>query len=191
MDTIIFLPGGGGSILELAGDQVWPPSILEFCTHYGRLQELLDPSVQATDIIDSIPPHELIAVPVYRQLVEDLTNISGKTGASFVPFPYDFRKSVFDSALALKATIRSCYSNGSRSITLVAHSTGNQVARAVLEYKMWHGQAWFSGIKRYVGICGPHFGAPEVLEYGLGRSKRHANVQSGPPIPRHVPTFPL
>ncbi len=70
----------------------------------------------------------------------------------------------------MQATVEDCYNNGAQSITLVAHSTGNQVARAVLENVKWQVQPWFGSLDRYVGICGPHFGVPEVLEYGLGLS---------------------
>lgn len=170
MDTIIFLPGGGGSILELDGGQVWPPTLWEFLTHYGRMQQLQNPAVKATEIVNSIPPNQLIAVPVYRPILEDLYAISTAKNVSFIPLPFDFRKSVFNSAKVLKAQIQKCCSNGATSITLVCHSTGNQVARALLENVTWQKQPWFSSVGRYVGVCGPHFGVPEVLEYGLGLS---------------------
>jgi len=170
MDTIVFLPGGGGSCLALQGNEVWPPTLLEFATQYGRLPQLLDRRVIPTGVVDSIPPGQLFACPVYRTILDDLTQIGNTEGAAFVPFAYDFRKSVLDSAKALKANIEDLYNNGSRSITLVCHSTGNQVARALLENLKWQGQAWFNSVDRYVGICGPHLGVPEVLEYGLGLS---------------------
>ena len=170
MDTIIFLPGGGGSSLALQGYEIWPPTLWEFATHYGRLPQLLDPRVVSTGIVDSIPPDQLLACPVYRPILDDLGGIGKSQNANVIPFPYDFRKSVFSSAKALKTQIEHCYNDGGRSITLVCHSTGNQVARAVLENVKWQGQPWFSSVNRYVGICGPHFGVPEVLEYGLGLS---------------------
>jgi hypothetical protein len=75
---------------------------------------------------------------------------------------------VFDSAKALKGKIQECYDDGARSITLVCHSMGNHVARALLENVKWHGGAWFKSVSRYVGICGPHSGVPELLKYALG-----------------------
>lgn len=175
VDTIIFIPGGGGSVLRLPGDSsdddpVWPPSLFEFITHYDRLQELLDPRLQATDIVNTIPLNSLIAYPVYAPILSDLYQIRDQTQANLIPFPYDFRKSICDSAAALVAQIEACYNGGSRSIALVCHSTGNQVARAVLENVGCQKQGWFGCLTLYVGICGPHFGVPEVLEYGLGLS---------------------
>ena len=174
MDTIILLPGGGGSILTVGGDpqgvQIWPPTLWEFATQYGKMPQLLDPALRAAGIINSIPTDSLLAWPVYRPLISDLMAISSSTApnVNFIPFPYDFRKSIFDSAHKLRTTIEACYNSGARSITLVAHSTGNQVARAVLENVKLQAQPWFASLNRYVGICGPHFGVPEVLEYGLG-----------------------
>jgi phospholipase A1 len=170
LETIIFLPGGGGSCLTLNGVSVWPPTPLEFVTHYSRLQQFLDPGLVATQILSSIPPNALVSWPVYGPILEALQAMAAASNLKLIPFPYDFRKSVFDSAAGLQAAIVNCYNTGDVPVTLVCHSTGNQVGRAVLENKQLQAQPWFSCLKRYIGICGPHFGVPEVLEYGLGLS---------------------
>jgi hypothetical protein len=170
LETIIFLPGGGGSCLTLNSVSVWPPTVLEFITNYSRMPQFIDPGVIPTQILSSIPPNDIISWPVYGPIVADLEQMANSNNFNFVPFPYDFRKSVFDSANDLMAQIVNCYNAGDVPVTLVCHSTGNQVARAVLENTQWQSQPWFGCLKRYVGICGPHFGVPEVLEYGLGLS---------------------
>jgi hypothetical protein len=170
LETIIFLPGGGGSCLTLNNESVWPPYWWEFASHYSRLQQFLDPGVVASQVLSSIPPNQILSWPIYGPILDDLQTMAHSNHFNFIAFPYDFRKSVFDSAYALKEQIVDCYNGGDVPVTLVCHSTGNQVARAVLENKNWWSQPWFSCLKRYVGICGPHFGVPEVLEYGLGRS---------------------
>ena len=90
MDTIIFLPGAGGSRLALQGAEVWPPTLGEFLSHYGRLPQLLDPQVIPTGIVDSIPPNQLFAWPVYRPILEDLATIGASQSVTVVPFPTTF-----------------------------------------------------------------------------------------------------
>jgi hypothetical protein len=75
---------------------------------------------------------------------------------------------IFCSADKLASMIADCVNNGSNSVTLVCHSMGNLLARIVLESGKYNNQIWFSKIDRYVGICGPHAGVPEILEYALG-----------------------
>ncbi len=101
MDTIILLPGGGGSILTLngdpQGDQIWPPTLLEFATQYGRLPQLLNPLLGAVGIIDSIPPNQLLAWPVYRPLLGDLFAISNalqKSTSSSSPMIFERASSI-------------------------------------------------------------------------------------------------
>jgi hypothetical protein len=154
----------------LNGESVWPPTPKEFATQYSRLPQFLDSGVVPTEILSSIPPDQIVSWPVYGPIVADLQQMAASKNLNFIPFPYDFRRSVFDSANDLKTQIVDCYNSGDIPVTLICHSTGNQVARAVLENTQWQSQPWFSCIARYVGICGPHFGVPEVLEYGLGLS---------------------
>lgn len=169
MDTIIFLPGGGGSTLALQGQEIWPPYWWEFITGYTRLQQFLNPNATATGIVDEIPL-PIFSYDVYRPLLDDLQFIANSMNYRSFNFPYDFRKNDFLSARRLAVFIEGCVNKGSASITLVCHSTGNLVARALLESSVYSKKPWFKKIGMYVGICGPHLGVPEVLEYGLGLS---------------------
>lgn len=45
---------------------------------------------------------------------------------------------------------------------------GNLLARVILESGDYSSKSWFGNIKRYVGICGPHYGVPVIMEYTLG-----------------------
>ena len=47
---------------------------------------------------------------------------------------------------------------------------GNLLARIILESGDYSSKSWFGNIKRYVGICGPHYGVPVILKYTLGLS---------------------
>ncbi len=169
MDTIIFLPGGGGSRLALRGQEIWPPYWWEFITGYTRLQQFLDPGATATGIVDAIPLGiPILRYEVYQPLLDDLNFIAQAMNRQSFNFPYDFRKNDLLSARRLAAFVERCVNEGSEAITLVCHSTGNLVARALLEGGIYSNRTWFSKIGMYVGICGPHFGVPSVLEYGLG-----------------------
>jgi hypothetical protein len=45
---------------------------------------------------------------------------------------------------------------------------GNLLARWLIESGVYAGEPWFSSVCHYVGICGPHYGTPENLEYVAG-----------------------
>jgi Lecithin:cholesterol acyltransferase len=168
MDTIILVPGGGGSRLTLQGTEVWPPTIPEIeLFGYQRTTELRSPSVKLGTILDGIPK-PIICYGVYQPIQDDLAQIAKSCGSKFVNFPYDWRKDVIASAAALAAKIKSCAKNANDEITLVCHSMGNLLARIILESGDYSGKSWFGNIKRYVGICGPHRGVPVILEYTLG-----------------------
>jgi Lecithin:cholesterol acyltransferase len=167
MDTIILVPGGGGSRLTLQNKEVWPPTLLEFGIGYHRTTELRSPNVKVGTILDGVP-QPLPCYGVYQPLQDDLAKIAKSCGAQFVNFPYDWRKDVVSSAEKLAAKIKSRVSSSSDKITLVCHSMGNLLARIILESGDYASKSWFGNIKRYVGICGPHYGVPVILEYTLG-----------------------
>jgi hypothetical protein len=169
MEGIVFVPGAGGSILELDGQQIWPPSLQEFIFGYQHVAELQEKAVKATGIFDVYPPGAAVyCYDVYRTLQGDLNDIADQSGATRLDFFYDWRRDVTETADKLAKKIAGLVSDGCSSVTLVCHSMGNLVARYILESGKYSAKAWFDKIDRYVGICGPHFGVPEALEYALG-----------------------
>lgn len=168
METIIFVPGAGGSRLKLLNQEIWPPDPGEILfTGYHRVSELLDRRVKVTKVLDVYPPGALIpCYEVYSPLQYDLNKIANDQGFNRLDFPYDWRVDIAKSAAKLASKISSSASGS--SITLVCHSMGNLVARTLLESGVYSSKPWFSKITKYVGICGPHFGVPEILEYVLG-----------------------
>ncbi|MGC1938108.1 MAG: hypothetical protein WA697_07630 [Pseudolabrys sp.] len=167
MDTIILVPGGGGSRLTLQNQEVWPPTLLELAVGYNRTTDLRSSNVKVGTILDAIPKL-FPCYDVYRPLQDDLAKIAKSCGAQFVNFPYDWRKDVISSTEKLAAKIKSSVKSSSDEITLVCHSMGNLLARVILESGDYSSKSWFGNIKRYVGICGPHYGVPVILEYTLG-----------------------
>jgi hypothetical protein len=171
METIILVPGGGGTKLKLKSQELWPPTLTEMIIGYQRITELQDSRVKATTVIDVYPP--LPCYEVYKPLQDDLNTIAKyfTPAVRRVDFAYDWRKDIAWSANQLASKIASCVSSGSSSITLVAHSMGNLLARTILESGDYSSKPWFDKITRYVGICGPHAGVPEMLECALGLKK--------------------
>jgi len=168
METIILVPGGGGSKLELKKHEIWPPTLAEVTSNYQRITELQDPGVKATKIIDVFPP--LPCYEVYKPLQDDLDIIANSftPAANRIDFAYDWRKDIAWSADQLASEIEACVNAGSTSVTLVAHSMGNLLVRLILEGGDYSSKGWFDKITRYVAICGPHFGVPYILECALG-----------------------
>lgn len=162
---MILVPGPQGSRLTLNGEEIWPPTVPEMIGGYNRMNKLLDPNAQFTTIVDKIEFFR-----AYQQLQDDLQYIANQSNGtkSRLDFPYDWRKDLLKTADRLASVIKDCVDNGSNSITLVCHSGGNLVARALLEGPNYKNENWFRNITKYVGICGPHFGVPRILEYALG-----------------------
>src|SRR5574337_1155105 len=146
MDAIVFIPGILGSRLSLAGREVWPPTPVEAWSGYHRIPQLMDPGVVATEIIDNV-----LCFQFYKPIDDDLAYIAAATGAAKIDFFYDWRKDI-------KLT----------TAPLLAHSMGGLIARLLLESGDYARETWFAKIKRFVGICNPHHGAPQALAEAMG-----------------------
>ena len=53
METIILVPGGGGSRLTFKGQEIWPPTLGEVAGGYQHLTELQDSRVKVAKIVDA------------------------------------------------------------------------------------------------------------------------------------------
>src|SRR5690349_21682398 len=165
METIILVPGGGGTRLTFKGQEIWPPSLGEVAGGYQHLTELQDSRVKVDKVVDAVPKL-FPCYQVYKPLQDDLNTIAKKRGVRRVDFPYDWRKDVFSAVGKLASKITSCVNKGSTSITLVCHSMGNLVARLILDIGDYPNLS--HNMTEYVVTWGPHSGVPRVLEYALG-----------------------
>ncbi len=169
MTTIILVPGGGGSRLSLNGQEIWPPDFWEMSGGYQRINELQDPDVVATGLFEVYPPGSFIyCQDVYLTLKSDLDHIASTLGYQRLDFYFDWRLDVRVSADQLATRIASFVANGMGPVILVCHSMGNLLARWILESGNYSSTSWFNSVSLYLGICGPHFGTPENLEYVAG-----------------------
>lgn len=161
--TIIFVPGILGTELFLNEDKIWPPSPSEMVTGYRRLSSLMDPKVEAKEPISNV-----LIVDFYDSLQEDLKSIAKSIEANFIPFGYDWRKSIAESAKDLSDRIRYEVSETNQEIILVAHSMGGLLCRYLLESGEFTKEPWFRQIKRLVGLAVPNIGSPLALVRALG-----------------------
>jgi hypothetical protein len=167
MGSIIFLPGILGTRLYLGPEEIWPPTIQEYLTHYGRIDKLLDAAVTSGDPIDAV-----CVKKIYQGLLDDLIEIasarSGGPVRTFHSFGYDWRRDLFDIAGSIADRIDALPDDGRSEIHFVGHSMGNLIIRLILESGNFNQRPWFSNVKTLVSLAGPHKGAPTALIRALG-----------------------
>jgi hypothetical protein len=181
MEVIFLVPGIEGSRLSLGTEEIWPPTPWEAVTGYHRIDKLLDSKTIATGIIDEVTSF----YPVYKPLMEKLDEIASAIGAKRVNFFYDWRPDFWISTAPfvpaselLAKAIEKSVRDGASSITLVCHSMGSLVARLVLESPKYKNEDWFKKILRFIGLCGPHLGAPVALGRALASEGSSTGVSA-------------
>ncbi|WP_150125974.1 hypothetical protein [Brevundimonas sp. LM2] len=167
MQAILFVPGIMGSRLSLRGQEVWPPTPVEAVRGYRRIVALADPAVRPTAVIDRVA-----CLPVYGPILDDLRDIaSGTAGvpkASFIAFPYDWRRDLREAAESLATLVEEVMEEGSDEIVLVAHSMGGLVARWFLESGGFEDRPGWRAVTRLIALAVPHAGAPVAVSRALG-----------------------
>jgi pimeloyl-ACP methyl ester carboxylesterase len=161
MGTELFLPGGGAS-----PEKVWPPEPLETQFGYKRRAKLADPRVVPGRIISKVLCFDFYQ-PVL-DLLGDLGFTPDGTAQRLIPFPYDWRLDLFDTAARLAQVLDAAHDAGASRISLVGHSMGGLICRLLLEARTWRGRPWFGAIDQFIAIATPHLGAPLALGRVLG-----------------------
>lgn len=172
MHRVVLLPGIMGSRLALDAEEVWPPTIVEAMFGYGRLAELQQPSLRATDVIRAVSCYS-----VYDSLINRLHEWgfveapdSGARG-QLVVWPYDWRLDIRTTAAAFSLAMRELAdADPQGTLSLVAHSMGGLVARYALEVSdpALGNTGWRSRVNLLVTMGTPHLGAPLALVRALG-----------------------
>ncbi len=155
--VLYVLPGIMGSKLKADNDEIWL-NFLKVAT--GCLNELaIEKDVEAVGIIGS----------TYKKLVDYFSNYY-----YVIPFPYDWRRSIFDAADALNVHIKETLSQGAKSISFIAHSMGGLVFRAFAlkhEADTWK-EVNEKGNCRALLLGTPHLGSYAVPRLFMGIDRR-------------------
>lgn len=167
MGAVFFLPGILGTEMKLAGEKIWPPSPVEVKFGYERIAKLMDPNAEAGDPIRSV----WSVFKVYDAMYHDLKEIcAGEHGApnprDFVFWGYDWRVDIQETADLLANALRD--HDAQDDVHIVAHSMGCLVSRLVLEDSRFQQEDWFSKIKTFTAMAGPHEGAPVAIARAMG-----------------------
>jgi pimeloyl-ACP methyl ester carboxylesterase len=158
-----------GSRLSLGAEEVWPPTPKEVVFGYGRLTQLLDPTLRATDVIRSVSCYEVYAPLIERLAAWGYPEAPGTTSTGHLTvWPYDWRLDNCSTAKSLAGYLRTIADRG--PIFLIAHSMGGLIARYALEVSdpALGDLRWRSKVQALVMMGTPHRGAPLALVRAVG-----------------------
>lgn len=173
IDAVVFVPGICGSVLVEGDETIWPgtPGQVVFNSYPDRYVNILSSSttLRATDVLRSVPLTLLgLTVHHFPGYGRALTALEGmgysEVGGSLIPFPYDWRKDIRESARALHTRLSQPDLQG-RRVAVVAHSMGGLVSRFALE-KL--GIPSDLNLQLLALLATPHLGAPVALQNVLG-----------------------
>lgn len=156
--NVIFAPGVMGSTLQSEGlGGVWWVDML-------RARNELDKLGLTSNGKDDLETNAVIrpgAIDISYVPFRKAVATSGVFGGT-VQFPYDWRRSLRDSADALRDTILHTYDEYGEKVHLVGHSMGGLMIRSTL---MIHGNQLWPKVDRIVFIGTPHYGSPSIAGY--------------------------
>ncbi len=175
--SVLFLPGIQASRLYQDGffgteDQVWEPTNL-FSQDVRNLRMTADGEslndIYTRDIIDSVPG----IGDVYAEFGNFMDNlVEEDVIVDWTPFAYDWRYDVFDVAEdgtqyenstenPAEEVLRLAASSTSGRVTIVAHSNGGLLAKAIVDELEAQNQA--DKVDRIVLIGSPQLGTPKAI----------------------------
>ena len=201
-DLVVVVPGIGGSVLSAAGRgaggnvssagrarfSTGPVTAASALVSPGRLDLAGSPDLMPTGLVTgftAIAP--LVTLPGYRGLLRHLSDtfdgvvtdvyrppVPISPDADVLLFPYDFRRSVAETALRLDQAVGEALRNrgaaaGGGQVIVLAHSMGGLVAR------YWAGAlGGWQRCRALIMLGTPHRGAPKAMDWlvngaGAGR----------------------
>ena len=206
---IVVLPGIGGSVLARPGgahDVVWdagPGDIADLVFRSGRMSVEEAPHLEPLGLTESTKFLGFTVVPGYEKLLEQLSEFGvvdrrgdpehPVPGADVVAVPYDFRRSIVESAERLDAVVCAHLQDASEAeragrVIVVAHSLGGLVAR------VWMGLVGrWPWCRALITLGTPHRGAPKALQWLVNgvRLKGPTEMLRGwPSVVQLLPRYP-
>jgi CHAT domain-containing protein/pimeloyl-ACP methyl ester carboxylesterase len=155
MQPIVFvLPGIMGSHLTVGDSRVWLNYLALLAGGLGDLSDVEAKNIQPASLIGDY----------YRKLCEYLAN-----SHEVIPFAYDWRRSVGDTAKLLAAEVEKALGRSTQPVRLLAHSMGGLVARAMIAQRpeLWDRICDRDG-GRFVMLGTPNRGSHTIIEALLG-----------------------
>lgn len=177
---VVVIPGIGGSVLESQrGDVLWkasPGTAAHLLMHPDCFAS--DERVRPVGLVDdwALLPG-LTVIHGYHALMKSIGENMGvnaeidmghpgnpKLDARVVAFPYDFRRSIVESAEELdrqidRRLVHLGWKNQPNRVLLIAHSMGGLIAR------YWVAQGNWNSCRAVLTLGTPHRGAPKALNY--------------------------
>ena len=159
---LVFVPGVGGSMLELEGMLVdrdlWPTATAASRTHLMLEADGFTPAVADTQVIArDIIRYDSIYGPLLKALAAQGYKEEGE-GADLFVLPYDWRLDNTQQVLALaKKVDEVLQQTGSQKVNILTHSMGGLIARAYVN------SIDQDKVDTLVTISMPMYGSPKVL----------------------------
>ena len=151
---VFVLPGVMGSHLTIGDDRIWLHVLQLMAGRLADLRDIAAPNVRASSLVGEY----------YRPLCEALSDTH-----EVVPFAYDWRRSIADSAAALAAAVGDALARSNQPVRLVAHSMGGLVVRQMIKDSP---AVWERICEREGGRCvmlgTPNRGSHSMVEALLG-----------------------
>ena len=176
--SVVFLPGFEGSILASGSNTLWPPTFGDVSGDLEKLAFEDGQPVTNNVVVDGIL-NNFLSVPVYQgfsDFMDGLSVINGETGTSTIkawkPLAYDWRYGpdeivgnpihISDGDINLVQEIENLAANSyTGKVTLVAHSYGGLVGKALIKKLAEEGKADL--IDTFIMVGTPQLGTPQAV----------------------------
>ncbi len=170
--VVVLVPGLMGSQLAYNGEVIWPGPVRQLWLPYGKMAELLQEDLVATDVI-----RDVLISNQYSTLIDDLATCDFRETEdppTLVLFPYDWRKDNGKAASLLADLIDRTVDRhgGQAELSIVAHSMGGLISRYYLESGEFANRSGMKTIRQLITLGTPHRGSPIALSAAMGQEKR-------------------
>lgn len=159
---IVFIPGIGGSVLvdKAPPNKVFFGGVKQSMDQFAKLELPIDrgkDKLVASDILRHIQLARGTETDQYALLLAQLTALGYREGADLFVFPYDWRRSNFETADRLREFIAAKGLAG-RPVDLVAHSMGGLVSTIYIQK-----YAAEQRVRNFIAMGTPFYGAAKAI----------------------------
>jgi len=167
-DSILFLPGFEGSRLYQGDSRLWEP-LGDADVRSLFLESSGKPpagqNIVAKDVIDEA--YSPLGPNVYKTFLANISNLkSAGDIADYSAVPYDWRLS-FDDILSgsniMSELSRLASSSQTGKVTIVAHSNGGLVAKALIQKLQNNHDPLLAAVDKLILVAVPQIGTPEAI----------------------------